>query len=76
MTVTGGNETLNGDAITMPLLRNLVIYSNQSNIQYTGLIARQIDNSTLHHRAGVEPNKSHKSVEMARVYRETAKTRV
>jgi hypothetical protein len=71
--VTGGNETLNGDAIIMSLLRNLTICSNQSNIRYTSLIARQIDNSTLHRRTRLEPYKSHKSVQMARVYREMAK---
>jgi hypothetical protein len=71
--MTGGSEALNDDAITMPLLRNLAICSNQSNIRYTGLIAGPIDNRTLHHRTGLEPHKSHKSVEMTRVYRETAK---
>jgi hypothetical protein len=40
-------------------------------MRYKGLIARQIDNRTLHRRTGLEPHKSHKSVEMARVYRET-----
>jgi len=45
------------------------------NIRYMGLIARQIGNRTLHRRTGLEPHKNHKSVEMARVYRETtAKT--
>jgi hypothetical protein len=40
-------------------------------MRYKDLIARQIDNRTLYRRTGFEPHKNHKSIEMARVYRET-----